>query len=95
MVNTVLNDSAFMYFIEGTTECQLEEILIFFSGAEKVPLLGFMKDAALVFLGCDEKLPTASTCSIILRIPTCHSTYEEFAECMFLALKGNDGFGGV
>ena len=48
-------------------------ILVFFTGAESVPLLGFKDPFILRFLhGEDQKLATASTCDLILRIPTCH-----------------------
>ena len=42
-------------------------------------------------------LPTASTCSLVLRIPTCYGPqqYADFKEAMLLGLFGNDGFGGV
>lgn len=44
----------------------------------------------------DGKLATASTCDIILRLPTLHGEdYQSFKEAMIMSLKGNDGFGGV
>ena len=68
----------------------------FFTGADKIPPLGFNKTPSLEFLdGCDKILPTASTCSITMRIPTCYKEYGCFKDAMNLALKGNDGFGGV
>ena len=49
----------------------------------------------LVFLGENEILPTASTCSLIMRIPTCHANNESFNEMMILGLQGGIEFGGV
>ena len=43
---------------------------VFFTGVDKIPPLGFDKMPSLEFLhGCDKMLPTASTCSITMRIP--------------------------
>lgn len=43
-----------------------------------------------------QKFCTASTCDIILRLPTCHGeSYDLFKECMIMSLKDNDGFGGL
>ena len=40
-------------------------------------------------------LPTASTCSLELRLPTYHHNYITFKEYMSVGLKGCEGFGGV
>ena len=77
--------------------CTLEDILIFFTGADTVPAVGFGKTPKLSFLDNvpSRLLPTASTCAIELRIPTCHTDYASFRQYMELALKGYCGFGGV
>lgn len=60
--------SLFTYLAGGDCECTLEEVLIFCTGADRVPPLGFDKVPKLTFLECDadKMLPTASTCSIEL-----------------------------
>lgn len=80
---------------DGDSECSLEDVLVFFSGAACIPPLGFEKDPILTFnRGC--RLATASTCDLQLRIPTIHGNdYPSFREAMILSFKGNDGFGGV
>ena len=70
-------------------------MLIFCTGADCVPPLGFHKKIDLVFLGSKEYLPTASTCLLILRIPTCYDDEDLFNEKMEMGLKGgqhNFGF---
>ena len=48
----------------------LKEVLIFFTAAEKEPPLGFPGQPTLTFLhGACDVLPTASTCSLTLRLP--------------------------
>ena len=42
----------------------------------------------------DGNLPTSSTCSLIIRLPTVHKTYISFKGALILGLKSNDGFGG-
>lgn len=75
----------------------MTDILIFFTGAERLPPLGFFSEPRIVFLGRESgKLATASTCDLTLRLPTVHGEdYESFKESMTMSLKGNDGFGGV
>lgn len=75
----------------------MTDVPIFCCGAERIPPLGFGKDPKIVFLYKEDgKLATASTCDIILRLPTLHNEdYQSFKEAMIMSLKGNDGFGGV
>ena len=68
-----------------------EHILIFFSGMDRDPPLGFGGTPQLVF-SC-EKYASASTCVFKLRLPLEHNCYRSFKEAMILSLLGNDGFG--
>ena len=71
-------------------------MLVFFSGSYVIPPLGFEQRPTLSFLhGSIAKFPTASTCDIHLHIPAIYTKYEDFKEAMIIALKSNDGFGGV
>ena len=79
---------------EEGMNCRLEDVVIFFSGDTRPPPLGFTAQPTLEFLSQDALLPTASTCSLIMRIPICYGDYEDFKSTMILALEGNDGFGG-
>ena len=81
----------------GTTSCVVRDILIFCSGADRLPPLGFERELKIVFVGQEAgKLSTASTCDLTLRLPTVHGDdYESFKEALTMSLKGNDGFGGV
>ena len=90
-------DALFINFIEGDPSCSLIDLLIFVSGADHVPPLGFEKSPNVVFIHTEGRcLPTASTCDIQLRLPTIHgSNYQRFKEMMVMALKSHDGFGGV
>lgn len=86
-----------LFTTENSVECSLSEVLVFVTGASAVPPLGFGKDIKIEFLDNPKAiLPTASTCDLILRIPTAHGEdFASFSENMVLALKGNDGFGAV
>ena len=77
--------------------CSLEDLLIFVTGADRIPPLGFDKSPTVVFVQNEARiLPTASTCDLTLRLPTAHgANYNRFKEMMVMALKGHDGFGGV
>lgn len=71
----------------------LEHLLAFFSGAEVEPPVGFATKPVLLF--CEDRLATASTCSLILRLPLAHDNYKDFKTHMTLSLIGNNGFGTV
>ena len=73
-------------------EVQIEDIVIFFSGAERVPPLGFPNKPSLTFLHDNSIFPTSSTCLLELRLPVKHCKYENFKEAMITALKGHGGF---
>ena len=72
-------------------------MLVFFTGANAVPPLGFDTQPLVSFLhGQAARLCTASTCELHFRLPTCYGEdYAAFREAMILSLLGNDGFGGV
>jgi len=68
--------------------------LIFISGADRLPVLGFDKEPSIIFQ--EAILATASTCDLQLRLPTVHGTnFDKFKESMVLSIIGNDGFGMV
>ena len=71
--------------------------MIFFTGADTLPAVGFGKVPKLSFLENvpSRLLPTASTCAIELRLPTCHADYPAFRQYMDFGLRGHRGFGGV
>ncbi len=87
LVNVISN-------IEGQTGSEVADVLIFMSGSNSVPSLGFPIRPNVTFIHRDRKLCTASTCDITLRLPTVHDTYEAFKEAITLSIVGNDGLGG-
>ena len=84
-----------MTITAGDSTCSLEEILMFCTGSDSVPPVGFCKKIDVVFLGSQAILPTASTCSLELRIPTCHNDSSSFSEMMSLGLKCGMEFGCI
>ena len=82
---------------EGANICSLEDVLVFFTGANQVSPLGFDKECTITFIHDPAaKLATSSTCDLELRLPTCHEEdYTSFKEAFVMSLKDNDGFGGV
>lgn len=76
------------------TEAGLQEhMLIFFTGTDREPPLGFPKHPQLIFLHTGI-LATASTCDLILRIPTVfHNNYLAFRDMMVESLVSSEGFG--
>ena len=85
--------SSILFFAKGSL-CTLSDVCVFFSGANQPPPMGFPEKPTLKLLHDGSPFPTSSTCSLILRLPTLHSTYATFKEAMVLGIHGNDGFGG-
>ncbi|XP_064389314.1 uncharacterized protein LOC135337323 isoform X2 [Halichondria panicea] len=97
-------EAAYIFFMDFLEECEdgtsttengdkvtLDDVLIFFTGADREPPLGFQPVPTLTFT--DAELATASTCSLRLRLPCRHSSYDVFRSKLMLSLRGNDGMG--
>lgn len=81
-------------FSDGKTGCTIGDVLVFFTGTDRVPPLGFEKPPTVSFLHQDAIFATASTCDVRLRLPTKYAdNLEGFKQAMFTSLKNNDGFG--
>ena len=65
-----------MFYIDGLLEVNLGDILSFFTGANRIPPLGFA-DATLNFNPFNP-YPTASTCGLCLTLPTKYDKYDAF-----------------
>ena len=93
----LLLKSMLFYHVEGSIDCGVDDVLVFFSGTDRVPLLGFSPKPKVSFLYSPSlKFCTSSTCNICLRLPTSHGEdYRAFRDAVILSLKSNDGFGGV
>lgn len=69
-----------------------EHMLIFFTGADKEPPLGFPKPPDLHFLH-HGVLATASTSDLILHLPIKYSDYSGFKDMLVESLVSSEGFG--
>lgn len=73
----------------------LEYILMFATGLDRVPAVGFSTQPELTFLHEEDEpavFPTSNTCSLILRIPV-KNTYESFKTAMEVGIGNADQFG--
>ena len=75
----------------------MEDILIFVTGADRVPLLGFSRLIAISFYDQEDAQgrPWSSTCSLELRLPRGVEDTKAFEELMVSSLKESCGFGKV
>ncbi|KAM4534249.1 uncharacterized protein PAE49_022536 [Odontesthes bonariensis] len=83
---------------EGETEVHFEDLLVFATGADYVPSLGFPTEPSIEFYDQEpgvRRLPYASTCSLTIYLPRGVARDEELVEMLLLALKGSLGFGKV
>lgn len=81
---------------EGDSVISLEEVLVFFTGASRIPPGGFdaLNPPSLSF-DHGAIYPQASTCALNLILPAKHAKYEDFKVNMDQALSQNGGFGCV
>jgi len=86
--------SAFPLECEVTTEAgevvNLEDLMVFFSGASAKSPLGFVRRPQLDFI--EENLANSSTCSLFHCLQLDFSLFKKY---MTLTLKGHNGFGQV
>ena len=67
-------------------------VMSFFSGADDIPPMGYARDPELNF-NPSSKYPTASTCALLLTLPTCYDQYGQFKSALNVAFKMHGGFG--
>uniref|UniRef100_A0A9J8BR99 HECT domain-containing protein n=1 Tax=Cyprinus carpio carpio TaxID=630221 RepID=A0A9J8BR99_CYPCA len=72
-------------------ECRTMDVLVFFTGCDSIPALGFSPKPSLEFITCS-RFPVANTCENILRIPV-HAVYTSFRSDMDFAIRNSPGFG--
>ena len=77
---------------DGLLNVSCGDVLAFTTGSSTIPPVGFQSRPTIVFTFV-EGLPTASTCSNVLRIPMHLEHYGDFKEAFDLALRGCQGFG--
>ena len=70
----------------------MDLLLVFFTGAERIPPIGFDADGSLNFNG-GNIFPTASTCALTLTLPSRYKEYTSFKDKMLYALANHGGFG--
>ena len=82
---------------ESEMTISIQNILVFVTGADDIPPLGFDSPAEVHFSGDTYKqemrLPSASTCGPSLYLPFCLSDPDVFAEKMDMAIIGAQCFG--
>ncbi|KAA8585582.1 hypothetical protein FQN60_004276, partial [Etheostoma spectabile] len=76
---------------EIENDVSLEDILVFFTGCDSIPALGFSPKPSLEFI-THSRFPVANTCENILRIPV-YAVYTDFKSNMDFAIRNSPGFG--
>uniref|UniRef100_A0A3P8VID6 HECT domain-containing protein n=1 Tax=Cynoglossus semilaevis TaxID=244447 RepID=A0A3P8VID6_CYNSE len=82
--NALLNCVTLFLCLTGENNVSLQDILVFMSGCDSVPALGFSPKPSLEFIS-HSRFPQANTCENILRIPI-HSLYKDFKSDMDFAI---------
>lgn len=83
---------------EGEVDITFEEVLVFITGADCAPPLGFPHPCSIKFYDQEQgirRIPFSSTCSLSLSLPRGLESETQFRDLMSLALRGSMGFGKV
>ena len=80
-------------FLDGVIESELgegrvslQQLLLFFTGGDTIPPLGYQQQPELHFAEAGS-LATTATCGPTLWLPTIHPTYSDFTKYMVLSLS--------
>lgn len=72
----------------------MSDILVFATGADSEPPLGFPVKPKILFLHDNKsKFPTANTCALQLKLPTLHMQYDDFKLNMNFGIGNAKSFG--
>ncbi|XP_071399935.1 G2/M phase-specific E3 ubiquitin-protein ligase-like [Centroberyx affinis] len=83
---------------DKVTELTFEDLLIFITGADEVPALGFLGKPSIDFYHQEagqRRLPYASTCMMCMYLPRGVTQEEELHQMLFQAIRDSLGFGKV
>uniref|UniRef100_A0A8C4THI9 HECT domain-containing protein n=1 Tax=Erpetoichthys calabaricus TaxID=27687 RepID=A0A8C4THI9_ERPCA len=75
-------------YLQDAESVSLEDLLIFITGSDKIPPLGFCPTPCLEFLHDDSRFPLANTCDNVIRIPLKQS-FSEFKSDMDFGIKNS------
>ena len=83
---------------EGKGHVGLPSLLAYWTGADRIPPLGFDGHLAIEFFSNEvgaKRLPTVSTCSMVLSLPRAIEEVEEFTILMDRAILDSGGFHAI
>lgn len=79
---------------DPTNNVTLSDLLVFATGCDCPPPLGFPETPQIMFLHeKPSRFPMANTCSLQLKLPVVHKSYEEFKTDMDFAMGNAKTFG--
>lgn len=81
---------------ESTSTLRLEDLLIFVTGSDSIPPMGFEFNPVITFVhDPPSHLPLSNTCTPSLHLPVISQPYDRFKDAMVEALVGGIIFGKV
>lgn len=75
------------------SQLHLKDILMFVTGCFEFPPLGLKITVSFLHGERECRYPKANTCSCVLSLPICHSTYASFKDDMIFTILNTKGFG--
>ena len=88
----------FIVNLGGRAAVSIQEVLEFWTGADKVPPCGFPSDLRVEFYSKEanvQRMPNSSTCVPVIRIPRGIDDPTELTKLMEYAIQCGHGFGKI
>ena len=90
---------SFDIFTAGSSDVTLTQMLQFWTGSDDIPPCDFPNDLTIEFYSYenerDNRLPSASTCSLTLWLPRGIESQDKMQEVLAMAVCGSCGFGKI
>lgn len=85
----------FMFPLSEQGSAGLDKFFRYVTSLDKVPPLGLSRKVEVEFSNNSNQAFFAETCSMVLKVPTVHKSFEDFQEKLLEACKNYIGYGSI
>ena len=85
----------FMFPLSEQGSAGLEKFFRYVTSLDKVPPLGLSRKVEVGFSNNSNQAFFAETCSMVLKVPTVHKSFEDFQEKFLEACENYIGYGSI
>ena len=86
---------SFLFPLSEQGSAGLEKFFRYMTSLDKVPPLGLSRKVEVEFSNNSNQVFFAETCSMVLKVPTVHKSFEDFQEKFLEACENYIGYGSI